>query len=89
MAKALYLAVYIELGKMKDEMPNDTTIEACFLKAKAYCYTTVKGEEEKKLKGKTKATIKNQMNIEDYKNAIYGGVSKYVTNFTIDRNKHH
>ena len=39
-----------ELGKMKDELPNDTIIEACSLKAKAYCYNTVKGEKEKKLK---------------------------------------
>ena len=31
-----------ELGKMKDELSNDTFIEACFLKAKAYCYNTVK-----------------------------------------------
>ena len=52
-----------ELGKMKEELPNDTTIEACFLKAKADYYTTVKGEEEKKLKGITKATIKNQINV--------------------------
>ena len=59
-----------ELGKMKDELPNDTIMEACFLKAKAYCYTIVKGEEEKKLKGITKATIENQINLEDYKNAI-------------------
>ena len=62
-----------ELSKMKDEIPNDTIIEACFLKAKAYCCTTVKGEEEKKLKGITKAAIKNQINLEDYKSAIYGG----------------
>ena len=46
---------------MKDEIPNDTIIEACFLKAKAYYYTTVKGEEEKKLKGITKVTIRNQI----------------------------
>ena len=39
-----------ELGKMKDELPNDTIIEACFLKFKEYCYITVKCEEEKKLK---------------------------------------
>ena len=50
-----------ELGKMKDELTNYTVIEACFLKAKAYCFTTVKGEEENKLKGITKATIKNQI----------------------------
>ena len=31
-----------ELGKMKDELPNDTIIEGCFLKANAYYYTTVK-----------------------------------------------
>ena len=42
-----------------------------------------------KLKGITQATIKKQINLEDYKNAIYGGVSKYVTNYTIDSNKHH
>ena len=39
-----------ELAKMEDEMPNDTIIEACFPKAKAYCYIPVKGEEEKKVK---------------------------------------
>ena len=78
-----------ELGKMKDELPNDTIIEACFLKAKAYCYNTVKGEKEKKLKGITKATIQNQITIEDYKNAIYDAKIKYVTNYTIDSKKHH
>ena len=77
-----------ELGKMKDELPNDTIIEACFLKAKAYFYNSVKGEDEKKLKGITKATIKNQISLEDYKNAIYGGVSKYVTNYTFDSKWH-
>ena len=64
-----------ELGKMKDEIPNDAIIEACFLKAKAYCFNTVKGEEEKKLKCITKATIKNQINLEDYTNALYEGKS--------------
>ena len=76
-----------DLGKMEDELPNDIIIEACFLKAKAYCYTTVKVEEEKKLKGITKATIKNQFNIEDYQNAMYEGKTKYVTNYTIDSNR--
>ena len=75
-----------ELGKMKDELPNDTIIEACFLKAKAYCYNIVKREDEKKLNGITKAPIKNQITIEDYKNAVYE--NKYVTNFTIDSKKH-
>ena len=78
-----------ELGKMKDELPNDTIIEACFLKAKAYCYNTVKGEDEKKLKGITKATIKNQITLEYNKNAIYEAINKYDTNFTIDSKKHH
>ena len=78
-----------ELGKMKDELPNDTIIEACFLKAKACCYNTVKREEEKKLKGINKATIEKQNTIEDYTNAIYEGKTKYVTNYTIDNNKHH
>ena len=74
---------------MKDELHNDTIIEACFIKAKAYCYNTVKGEDEKKLKGITKATIRNQITIEEYKNAIYEGKTKNVTNYTIDSNKHH
>ena len=78
-----------ELGKMEDEIPNDTVIEDCFLKAKAYCYASVKGEEEKKLKGITKATIRNQINLKDYTNAIYEGKTKYVTNYTIDSKKHH
>ena len=43
---------------MKDELPDDTIIEACFPKSNAYCYNTVKREKEKKLKGITKATIK-------------------------------
>ena len=66
-----------------DEIPNDTIVEA---KAKAYCYTTVKGEDEKRI---AKATIKNQIIIEDYTNAVYEGKSKYATNYTIDRKKHH
>ena len=78
-----------EFGKMKDELPNNTIIEACFHKAKAYCYNTVEGGDEKKLKGITKATIKNQIDLEDYKNAMYGGVSKYVNNYTIDSKRHH
>ena len=77
-----------ELSKMKDELSNDTIIEACFLKAKAYCYNTDK-REEKKLKGITKATIRNQIILEDYTSAIYEGKSKYVTNYIIDSNRHH
>ena len=78
-----------EFGKMKDEIPHDTIKEACFLKAKAYCYTSVKGEQEKKLKGKTKATIRNQINLEDYTTAIYDSKTKYLTNYNIDSKKHH
>ena len=32
---------------MKDELPNDTIMEACFPKAKAYCYNTVKEKMRK------------------------------------------
>ena len=78
-----------ELGKMKDEIPNDTNIEDCFLKAKAYCFKTVKGEEENKLKGISKTTIRNQKILKNYTSAIYEGNSKYVTNYTIDSNRHH
>ena len=82
---------------MKDELPSDNIREACFLKAKAYCYrvhhnsvdSVFKGEEEKKLKGITKATIKTQIAIEDYSKAIYEGKTKYVANHSIDINRHH
>ena len=79
----------IELDKMKDEIPNDTIIIACFLKTKSYCYTTVKCEEEKKFNGITKTTLKNQNTIEDHKNAIYNTKSKHVAYYTNDSRKHH
>ena len=41
------------------------------------------------MKGITKATIKNQITIEDYKNAVYDAKSEYVTKCIIDSNKHH
>ena len=78
-----------KLSKMKDALPNYTIVEACFLKAKAYCFNTVNEGGKKKLKGITKATIKNQVTIEDYTKTTYKGESKYVTNYTIDSNKHH
>ena len=55
-----------KLSKMKDGLPNYTIVEACFLKAKAYCFNTVNEGEKKKLKGITKATIKSQVTIEDH-----------------------
>ena len=51
---------------MKDEIPNDATLEGCILKVKAYCYIKVKVEEERKNKGITKAAIKYQIIIEDF-----------------------
>ena len=87
-----------KLGKMKDELCKTTddgeTIintlnEACFLKAKAFCYTTVKTEKETKLKGFTKAIFKNQIIIGEHKNAIYDCKSKNATNYTIDSKKKH
>ena len=78
-----------KLGKMRGELCKTTddgesifitTIDACFLKAKFYCYTSVEEEEEKKIKRITKATIKNEITIADYKNAIFEAKSKYVTN---------
>ena len=70
---------------MKDEIPNYGIIEACFLKAKAYCYTTVKGEEEMKLKQITKANIEDEITIEDYKNDVFNNENKYATNHTIQK----
>ena len=76
-----------ELGKMKDEIPNDTIMEACFLTAEAYCCTSVEEEEEKE--GITKATVINHVLIEDYTKAVCEVKSKCVINYTLDSNKHH
>ena len=50
MDKMKDILINTERGKMKDEIPNDSIIEACFIRAKAHFYTTVKRGEEKKLK---------------------------------------
>ena len=71
MNKIKVILTNTELGKLKDELPNDTNKEACFLKGKAYCFATVKGEKDKNLKRITNATITKQITIEHYKNAIY------------------
>ena len=60
-----------------DEIHNDTIKEACFLKAKAFCFTTVEIKEEKKSIGITKTTIENQMTKEDHKNAVFNSKIKY------------
>ena len=73
---------------MKDEIHNYGMIETCFLKAKAYCYTTVKGEEEKKFKEITKANIEDEITIEDYKNDVFNNENKYATNHAPQKNKH-
>ena len=78
-----------ELGKKKDEIRNDNIMKACFLKAKAYGFNTVNKEEEKKLKCITKASVKNQIEIEDYTNALYEGKTTYLTDYTIDSKKRH
>ena len=78
-----------ELSKMNVELPNDTIMEACFLNAKANCFNISKGEEETKLKGISKATIKIQITIEVSSNAIYKVENKYVNKNTNNSIKHH
>ena len=41
------------------------------------------------VKGIAKATIKNQITIEDHKNSIYEAQNIYITNYTINSKKHH
>ena len=65
------------LCKMKDELPNDTIIEASFHKTKANGYRLHRSfGKDQKFKGITKATIKNKIIIDDHKNAIYDARSK-------------
>ena len=44
---------------MEDKIPKIVSIEICLVKAKACRYTTIKGEQEKKLFGVNKSAIKN------------------------------
>ena len=69
-----------EIGKMKDEKPNGTIVEAKLVSLEQrHIVILLLKERKRKLKGITKATIKNQITMEDYKKAIYNRKSKYVT----------
>ena len=77
-----------EIVKLKKEILNDTNKEAGFLKLK-HIAILAKRKEEKNLKGITRSTVKKQIDIEDYKTAIFDSKSEYVTNCSIEITNHY
>ena len=66
---------------------DDFKREGIFIGAKCYSYATLK-TIEKKLKGISKATLKNEISFDDYKNTLFNGLEKYVDNYRLKSNNH-
>ena len=58
------------IGKFKDDLKGKIMTELVFLRSKAYAFLINNEEEIKKLKGITKATIKNSVSFQDFKDAL-------------------
>jgi hypothetical protein len=76
------------LGKMKDETSGNPIKEFVGLRAKLYAFKTIENEEIKKAKGVKKQVIKQTLNIEDYKRALFKNEIVYRKINTIQTNKH-
>ena len=77
------------LGKFKDECDGKIITEFIALRPKMYCYKTYNEViEEKKAKGVPKNSVKKDLNMNDYYNALHNKVSKDV-NFNAIRSKNH
>lgn len=76
------------IGKMKDEMAGKIMTEFIGIRAKNYCYVLDDGKEGKRAKGIKKACVKSDLNADDYRNCVLGGVVKSV-NFNLIRSKNH
>lgn len=62
-------------GTFTDETNGKTIWEQVALRAKAYGYSLV-GEEHIKAKGVSKAVVKNQLTLNDYKNCLFEGLDQ-------------
>lgn len=77
------------LGKFKDECDGKIITEFIALRPKMYCYKTYNEVvEEKKAKGVPKNSVKKDLNMNDYYNALHNKISKDV-NFNAIRSKNH
>jgi len=76
-----------DLCKVKDELEGDHIKKAIFLLSKCYAFETLQ-MIERKLKGISKATLKEHISIEDYENTLFNNVEKCVDNYRLTSNKH-
>jgi len=77
-----------DLCKVKAELgESDYIREGIFLGSKCYCFQTLK-QIEKKLKGISRATLKHDISIDDYKNSLFNDIEKYVNNYRLKSDKH-
>ena len=89
-----------KIGKFKDELNGKIMNEIVFLRSKAYSFTLTdlasganesgnkKVEEEKKLKGIGKTTIKKDIKFDDYKDCLFNNKTKMNKMYTLNSNKH-
>ena len=77
------------IGKFKDELDGEIMTELVFLRSKA-CAFKVMEKEVKRLKGITKSTIKHDISIQDFKDAITEPYEKvfYKKMYILNSDKH-
>ena len=77
------------LGKMKDECSGEIITHFISLRPKMYCFQVFNEEKtEKKAKGVPKLSVKKDLDMKDYENALHKRKSKNV-NFNAIRSKNH
>jgi hypothetical protein len=81
------------IGKFKDELNGKIMNEIVFLRSKAYSFTLTdlsnqKVQEEKKLKGIGRTTVKKDIKFDDYKDCLFNNKTKMNKMYSLNSNKH-
>ena len=82
------------IGKFKDELNGKVLYEIIYLRSKVYSFILIDNTaelkliEEKKLKGISRVTIKNDLRFDDYKNCLYQGTVHMNKMYTLNSDKH-
>jgi hypothetical protein len=81
------------IGKFKDELNGKIMTEIVFLRSKAYSFTLTdlsnqKVQEEKKLKGIGRTTVKKDIKFDDYKDCLFNNKTKMNKMYSLNSNKH-
>ena len=76
------------IGKFKDELNGKVLYEIIYLRSKVYSFILIDNTEEKKLKGISRVTIKNDLRFDHYKNCLYQGTVHMNKMYTLNSDKH-